>query len=280
MRAMAPQLTPRLAALGFRAERSGAERSGAEPGVSYLLPPLCAVPAGPFQMGAEAARDGASFANERPARLATLPAYQIARYPVTVAEYACFVAAGGAEPPPGEFAPIAWERQLARLEAPVVCVSWDDACAYAAWLAVVSGWGWRLPSEAEWERAARGTDGRIYPWGDTWDAARCATQEGRAGRATRVGDHWGDESPCGARDLAGNVWEWTTSLRRPYPYDAADGRERPDGVGERVVRGGCWRAMREHARTTRREGAEPAGRSGVVGFRLALSEARAAQPGG
>src|SRR5262249_37019470 len=103
-------------------------------------------------------------------------AYQIARFPVTVAEYACAIRAKAVrEPPKRSSHTIEWRTQLQRLDHPVVNVSWHNAIAYAAWLAKVTGQPWRLPTEAEWEKAARGTDGRIYPWGDLWDQTRANT---------------------------------------------------------------------------------------------------------
>ncbi len=101
---------------------------------------------------------------------------------------------------------------------PVVNVTWHDAVAYCKWLAGVTGKAYRLPSEAEWEKAARGTDGRIYPWGDEWHRMRCNASGGKRGGTTRVGNYspLGD-SPYGCADMVGNVCEWTRSLYRVYP---------------------------------------------------------------
>jgi hypothetical protein len=111
---------------------------------------------------------------------------------------------------------------------------------YAAWLARITGQPWRLPSEAEWEKAARGTSGRIYPWGDTFDPSRANTSEGGSGATTPVGSYPSGASPCGAKDMSGNVYEWTSSHNVPYPYDPTDGREAPDTTGSKVARGGSW----------------------------------------
>ena len=174
----------------------------------------------------------------------TLGAYQIARYPVTVAEYACFVRATGRVAPIGEDGKqwqVSWQTQLReRLEHPVVMVSWQDAVAYAKWLAERTGQVWRLPSEAEWEKSARGTDGRLYPWGDAFDASRCNTSEGKKGTTNSVGNYPSGASPYGALDMAGNVWERTSTLFKPYPYVATDGRERAESTENRVLRGGSW----------------------------------------
>lgn len=117
-----------------------------------------------------------------------------------MAEYACFVRAGHAMLSD-------WLTQLGTLDRSVASVSWHDATAYAAWLARQTGQPWHLPTEAEWEKAARGTEGRIYPWGDTFDASRANTYESGIGTTTPVGASPSGASPSGAQDLAGNVWE-------------------------------------------------------------------------
>jgi formylglycine-generating enzyme required for sulfatase activity len=186
-------------------------------------------------MGSDPTQDGQALDDEQPQHTVMLPAYQIAAYPVTVAEYACFVRTGHEQPHD-------WRRQLGTLDHPVVSISWHDAVAYADWLAQLTGQPWRIPSEAEWEKAARGTDGRIYPWGHHWDTHRCNTAASGIGTSTAIGAFAdkGDASPCGAHDLAGNVWEWTSSLRKPYPYTVQDGRETQYGADNRVLRGGSW----------------------------------------
>ena len=160
-----------------------------------------------------------------------------------------------------------------RLDHPVVCVSWQDATAYAAWLAKLTGQPWRLPTEAEWEKAARGTDGRIYPWGNTWDKARANTNDGGPGTTTPVGAYAarGDASPYGAHDQAGNVWEWTSSVFMPYPYNSTDGRERADTTGNRVLRGGSWDDVPRFARVAYHSPHDPAYLNGNVGFRVHLA---------
>ena len=171
--------------------------------------------------------------DEKPQHRLNLPAYQIARFPLTVAEYACFVRAGQTQPNN-------WQAQQGKPDHPVVYISWHDAVAYAGWLAKQTSQPWRLPTEAEWEKAARGGDGRIYPWGDSFDKSRCNTSEGGKGTTTPVGSYPSGASPCGAHDMAGNVWEWTSSLFKPYPYDPTDGRENVNSTDNRVLRGGSW----------------------------------------
>jgi formylglycine-generating enzyme required for sulfatase activity len=105
--------------------------------------------------------------DELPQHRVNLSAFHIARFPITVAEYACAVRAKAVrEPPTDTFLKGGWQVQRQRLDHPIVCISWNDALAYVRWLAVISGQPWRLPTEAEWETAARGRDGRTFPWGN------------------------------------------------------------------------------------------------------------------
>jgi iron(II)-dependent oxidoreductase len=117
---------------------------------------------------------------------------------------------------------------------PVTETSWAGARAYCTWR------GARLPSEVEWEAAARGPDARLYPWGDAPPDATRVFVSGRTGMTAPVGGRPEGASPVGAQDMSGSLAEWTSSLLRPYPYDADDGRERPDLAGERVTRGGDY----------------------------------------
>ena len=123
----------------------------------------------------------------------------------------------------------------------MVGICWHEARAYCAWMSAQGGQPFRLPTEAEWEAAARGREGRRYPWGPAFDLARCNTFETHVRATTPVGVFPGGDSPEGVADLAGNVWEWTGSAYVPYPYRADDGREDPeDAETRRVVRGGSW----------------------------------------
>jgi formylglycine-generating enzyme required for sulfatase activity len=153
----------------------------------------------------------------------------------------------------------------------VVRVSWYDAADYCRWLSEATGKPYRLPTEAEWEKAARGTEGNIYPWGDSWDRKRCNTKEDGRRDTTPVGAYPLGASPYGLLDMAGNVWEWTTSLLWNYPYQADDGREDPSSPDSRVLRGGSWLNLYDTARTTYRRSYVPAYHSRLHGFRCCVS---------
>lgn len=186
------------------------------------------VPAGPFLMGSlEGDPD------EAPPHLVNLPAFYIDKYEVTHEQYARFVAATG-HPPPLDWPDGKMPARLAKH--PVVNVTWADAVAYARWA------GKRLPTEAEWEKAARGTDGRRYPWGNSVAGKKTASgpdAQDRAhpeGRTFPVGSFPDDTSPYGAMDMAGNVWEWTADWYEAYP-----GNDQPAleyGRKFKVIRGG------------------------------------------
>ena len=215
-----------LRQLGFTAHRIG--------GVEVVVPPVCDVPAGLFLMGSDKRRDPQAEANEQPQRTIRLVFFQIARYPVTVAEYACYVRATRKEPSD-------WQNQLVRLDHPVVNISWFDAVTYVDWLARTTSQPWRLPSEAEWEKAARGTDGRIYPWGDRWDKTRANTNDGGPRTTTPVSSYPGGASLYGAQDMAGNVWEWCSSFYRDqYGAASEDDVRIRNGTESLVLHGGSW----------------------------------------
>lgn len=198
------------------------------------------IPAGSFTMGRD---DGAD--NQRPAHEVYVAAFYVDRYPVTNEEYKRFVEETGHTPPHYEVSWVDataynWNLQTGspppgRDKHPVVLVTLEDARAYAAWA------GKRLPTEAEWERAARGTDGRVWPWGNRFLPEHCNTKEAEIGGTSPVGQFspQGD-SPDGLGDAVGNVWEWTSSLYRHFPYLAEDGREDPWIDGWRTLRGGSW----------------------------------------
>ncbi|HEX6800134.1 MAG TPA: SUMF1/EgtB/PvdO family nonheme iron enzyme [Ktedonobacterales bacterium] len=274
----------RLERLGFEAHTAKDPTTGKE--VTYLSPPLCPVPAGPFLMGSDPRQDSQAHDDEQPEITVELPSYLIAKFPVTVAEYACFVAAGHAAPTKGTLG-MDWQAQLARLDHPVTCVTWFDARDYAAWVARLTGQPIGLPSEAEWEKAARwdvhGNSGRgyarIYPWGDHFDSARCNTSESGIKTTTAVGTY-GAENPardgssaCGAQDMAGNVWEWTRTIYEAQSYRNGTSREDDKSPQKRVIRGGSWKYDSDDARTAYRNYDRPGDVDDDTGFRVVLLSA-------
>jgi formylglycine-generating enzyme required for sulfatase activity/energy-coupling factor transporter ATP-binding protein EcfA2 len=192
------------------------------------------IPAGEFWMGS-AKGDAQAYSDEIPLHQVSLPEYHIAITPVTNAQYALFVRDANHRAPDfwsGDNPPRGQENH------PAVNVSWHDALAYCRWLGEKTGQPVTLPSEAEWEKAARGTDRRIYPWGNEWKELHCNSLELELEETTPVGVFAQGASPYGVLDLSGNVWEWTRSLFKDYPYDPTDGREEMQASGARVLRGG------------------------------------------
>jgi formylglycine-generating enzyme required for sulfatase activity len=256
-----------------------------------LLPAFIHIPAGPFLLGTPERSLSAlakayggtreSYREEAPQHTLTLAAFEIAQIPVTNRLYAAFVAATSAR------APITWrgpQPPEALHDYPVVDVSWNEANAFCEWLnATIAGWAddaralfpapqsFRLPTEAEWERAARGTDARAFPWGDVWDAARANTRESGLAGATPAGAYPGGASAAGCLDMAGNVWEWTASLDALYPYAPGDGREDQRAPGRRILRGGCYANPHGFARCACRFRLLPTVNNPFLGFRLARS---------
>lgn len=151
---------------------------------------------------------------------------------------------------------------------PVVGVNWYEASAYAVWLAKVTGKTYRLPTEAEWEWAAR-CNVRRYPWGNDWAANACNWQGSKLNRPNPVGVFAFSATDDGLHELAGNVYEWTATLYRDYPYRTDDGREDPNAEGRRVVRGGSWSTDRTRVRCAYRNWYDPGDGLNDLGFRLA-----------
>ncbi|MBI4671526.1 MAG: SUMF1/EgtB/PvdO family nonheme iron enzyme [Chloroflexi bacterium] len=135
---------------------------------------------------------------------------------------------------------------------PAVGITWFEARAYCAWLTEVTGKQYRLPTEAEWEAAARGSEARVYAWGDEWDVSKTNSIEGRVLKPSPVGAYDAvASSSFGTSDQTGNVWDWTSTLYQSYPY-SDDGREDVSAEGERVVRGGSFSNDRSLVRYARR----------------------------
>ena len=255
------------------------------------------IPAGPFTMGSDKQHDEEAYDDELPHHPVDLPGYYLARWPVTVAQFAAFVRDSGHEPAdPGCLKGIA--------NYPVVYVTWHDAMAYCRWLneqlkkfarerlatgklrfeserrfwqgLVEGSLGVGLPSEAEWEKAARGGDSRIYPWGDQTDPQKANYDETGLGGTSAVGCFPGGASPYGCEEMSGNVWEWTRSLLADYPYspEGSERQERKDlaAIGRRVLRGGAFHFDARNARCASRNDFGPDFRSDFNGgFRVVAS---------
>jgi formylglycine-generating enzyme required for sulfatase activity len=238
-------------------------------------PEMILIPAGEFLMGSDPSVDKDARDNEQPQHTLYLPDYYMARTPVTNTQYAAFVQATGHRQP--KF----WKGgkpPRGKEDHPAVYVSWYDAMAYCRWLAEVTGKPYCLPSEAEWEKGARGSDGRIYPWGNQWDAERCNSKEGGKGDTTPVGAYPEGASPYGLLDMAGNVWEWTRNLWSTsfkYPYDPADGREdlEAPSVILRVLRSGAFDDNKRLVRCAYRRGNILDNFPWRHGFRVVMSPA-------
>lgn len=264
----------------------------AEPERSAFEPEMIPVPAGSFVMGTrpeeldelfvlmEKEKKGMPYEQrlrEAPRFEIYLPAFEIGRYPVTNAEYAAFIASTDRKPPAhwnGKEPP----KELAHH--PVVNVTWLNAVAYCEWLSEKSGRQYRLPTEAEWEKAARGTDGRRYPWGNEWNPDLCNNVETAPKTTTPVGQFSPDgDSPWGCADMICNVWEWCSSRygrtevtpRFKYPYDPTDGREDMNLDDVRILRGGSFLNGRGRARCAYRGRGAMSHQNNHTGFRCACS---------
>lgn len=233
-------------------------------------PEMIFIPAGEFLMGSDPAEDVLARDDEQPQHRLYLPAYYIAKTPLSNDQYLAFVQATECQPPDH------WrggKPPTGQGDHPVTWITWRDAVAYCDWLADATGRPYSLPSEAEWEKAAswdaETEQKRIYPWGGEWDAARCSTSESDIGNTTPVGAYPEGASAYGLLDMAGNVWEWTRSLYRTYLYNATDGREGLGPTGRRILRGGSFVNTRILARCSYRPGYYP-DRLRSYGFRVVL----------
>jgi formylglycine-generating enzyme required for sulfatase activity len=224
------------------------------------------IPVGPFWMGSST-DDPEAHENEKPRRELSLPEYRISRYPITNAQFAEFVRATG-HPPPEH-----WDQGRVPIDLqdhPVVNVDYGDAAAFCLWLQGVTGKPYRLPTEEEWEKAARGgmPETRRYPWGGEWRLGVCNTQELEKNGTTPVQEFARDNlSPFEVVDMAGNVWEWTASSYAPYPGSS---HQSPHFESAWVVRGGSWKNSRLRARLSCRGRYPPDARRIYLGFRVAL----------
>ncbi len=216
------------------------------------------VPVGCFMMGSNDGRD-----DEKPVTKQCFDQpFWIGRYEVTNAQWALAVKAGAVDLPQGDG--LNWYRDPTKANRPVVGITWFMARDYAAWL------GGRLPSESEWEYAARGPSNWNYPWGDDFVASNLVYSDNSEVQPADVGSRLAGNSWVGASDLSGNVWEWVSSVYQLYPYKADDGREiNSDNTDVwRVLRGGSWYTSQNSARSAFRIKSVTNGRSYDSGFRL------------
>jgi formylglycine-generating enzyme required for sulfatase activity len=276
------------------AERD-AERGDSSLGAPHALPTPRAeewveVPGGVFVMGTDPDLDPDQKAHESPQIEPDVSSFEIMRTPVTVAQFAGFVEARGYEVR-AHWSPEGWAFRTEggllcprfgspeeRAEwapyltptRPVVGVSWFEADAYARWAGV------RLPTEAEWEKAARGTQGLVYPWGNEWKDD-CAAHRGLGPRKTLpVGVFPDGESPYGALDMVGSVWQWCADWYALDAYAHADARDpagppAPAVAGRRVVRGGAWNTLPFSLRCANRNSYPPTARFSNLGLRCVRS---------
>ncbi len=258
------------------------------PGVCTLPPDWVEIPTGPFIMGSREDNELA-YEDEHPQHQVNIGyGYRISRYPVTNAQYKQFIDANPDHEIPyidADWAgPYNWDPRGRtyppdRANHPVVLVSWYDAIAYCRWLTeylrergeLEEGQKVRLPTEAEWEKAARGTDGREWPWGNKFDSTLCNMVETRIGTTSAVGLFPAGASPYSVLGMAGNVWEWTGSIYESYPYDAKDGREDSESGSIRVLHGGSFYNVRQSVRCAFRLGANPCYRVEGIGIRVVIS---------
>lgn len=236
-----------------------------------LEPVMVRIPAGPFLMGSteEEVKRGVAGENEKPLHQLELGEYWIGKYLVTNAEYQSFVRETR-HPSPQGWSGVDYPAEKGGH--PVTSVTWADCLAYCRWLKEKTGKPYDLPSEAEWEKAARGMDDRIFPWGDEFDPKKLNNEEGGVGGTTPVGQYSpAGDSPYEIADAAGNVWEWTRSLYKPYPYNPEDSRESPDPEsGPRVLRGGSYLDDASRVRCAVRLRRNPPAYGGLFGFRVVL----------
>ncbi|MFH1530735.1 MAG: SUMF1/EgtB/PvdO family nonheme iron enzyme [Pseudomonadota bacterium] len=279
-------------AAGVLLFRPGGDRSAPGPGEPPPVPQdVVRIPGGAFPMGCNAALDPRCEADEDPAHMVYLDPFEIHRREVTVREYGLCVAGGACKK--DHFKSVASGNTFCNFsvdlheEHPMNCVDWIGADAYCRWM------GMRLPTEAEWEMAARGPDGRSYPWGDRGfeatgrvaniadlslqrdqpDVSVIAGYDDGFHMTAPVGSFPDGASPFGALDMAGNVWEWVSDRYDAGYYENSPERSPagPETEHERVVRGGAWADGPSEARTTARGSARPEAKTGILGFRCAAT---------
>ncbi len=226
---------------------------------------LLYVPPGEFEMG-----DGKG--SDCPKHRVWVDGYYVGIYAVTNAQYKRFVDdTGHRGPDKADWGTAVWQGKsfpVDKADHPVVCVSWDDAQAYAKWS------GLSLPTEAQWEKAARGPRNWKYPWGDAWDGDRCRHSENRGSETTcPVYGYPRGVSGYGCYNMSGNVWEWCEDWYDSGYYTKGPSRNPrgPEGGSHRVYRGGGWSGVASHCRASFRDRIVPGNRIDDRGFRLVRS---------
>jgi formylglycine-generating enzyme required for sulfatase activity len=218
---------------------------------------MVTIPPGEFIMGSQKG-------DESPPHAVSVDTFEIDIYEVTNAEFAQFVEATSYQTDAEKSSdPSPWQAYFTQGKEnyPVVKVSWNDAQAYCEWA------GKRLPAESEWEKAARGTDQLTYPWGDEWDASKVNSKESGLRGPVTVGSFPQGASPYGVMDMAGNVWEWTSSWYTGYPQTTFNSNY--FGETFKVLRGGGWFSEQSQVRTTQRNANSPDAANDDIGFRCA-----------
>ncbi len=235
------------------------------------IPGMVLIPGGTFTMGSD--QDGK---DARPAHKVYVSPFYIDKYEVTNAQYKAFMDSTGYPAPYLDPKKYPWAEKYnwengtyppSTGNLPVVLVNWEDANAYAQWA------GKRLPTEAEWELAARGLEGFTYPWGNQWDSTKCNSRVNGLNRAVEVSRYTGGVSPYGVFNMAGNVWEWCADWYGAdyYKNSPQKNPKGPDRGATRVIRGGSWDTYGiERLKTFARESQFPSVRSYDLGFRCAL----------
>jgi formylglycine-generating enzyme required for sulfatase activity len=276
---LAKALTKRAEALGLIPplpdKEPGARNMQTWANISFVH-----IPAGGFIMGSRDDNPTASEMEKPQHRIELRYDFYIGRYPITKAQYHQFVLATGHH----NIEPDEWQKRPDHPAANMTLYAAQDFCK---WLnetigtKLPEGWRFRLPTEAEWEKAARSEHGNEWPWGNEWDVNLCNSRESGNDTITRVGYYSpGGDSPCGATDMAGNVWEWTISLWGTeekksvyrYPYNSSDGRERIKASNSilRVLRGGSFQDSSQSVRCAARRGGFPLMGWPASGFRVAV----------
>lgn len=242
-----------------------------EPEMSFVSP-------GSFIMGSPPVLDPDAFDDEYPLHIVDLKGFYIATTTVTNLQYAIFILQAGHNPPNY------WQNSVPSKTIhnhPVVDISWYDAVKFCNWLTKLTEKPYRLPTEAEWEKAARGVNAQLFPWGNKYEDNYANTREYQLNKTVAVDEFPKAKSPYDVINMAGNVYEWTSSLwgstmQKPqfhYPYTPNDGREVFDAPSDtlRIIRGGAFSRQKRYARCACRDKLLPKSHRSNVGFRLVLS---------